>query len=76
MERHTFLTEKCDGTIKGRTCANASIQLNFMTKEEATSPSIMTKSILITPTLGAVENQECDDSSHPKCIFTNRETVQ
>ena len=33
MESLIFLTDKCDGIIKGQTCANLSIQRDCMNKE-------------------------------------------
>jgi hypothetical protein len=58
METVIFLTEKSNGTIKGQTCANRSIQRNYMTKDEASSPAVMTESTLITATLDSAENRD------------------
>jgi hypothetical protein len=68
MESLIFLTEKRDGTIKGRTCANGSVQRNYMTKEEATSPTVMTESILITATLEAAENRDIMTADIPNAF--------
>ena len=39
MELLIFLTEKRDGTIKARTVANGSVQQEWMSKEDAASPT-------------------------------------
>jgi hypothetical protein len=48
MESLIFLTEKRDGTIKARTCANASTQREYTEKDKAASPTALTESHLIT----------------------------
>jgi hypothetical protein len=68
MESLIFLAEKRDGTIEGRTCANRSVQQNYMTKEEATSPMVMTESILITATLEAAENRDIMTADIPNAF--------
>ncbi len=58
MESLMFLTEKRDNTIKARTCANGSTQHNYMEKEESTSPTAMTESILLTAVIEAQEGRD------------------
>ena len=48
LESLIFLTEKRDGTVKARTCANGSVQRNWMSKEEAASPTASTEATLLT----------------------------
>ena len=48
-----FFTEKRDGTIKARACANGSSQRHYISKEKAASPKVSTESILITSVLDA-----------------------
>jgi hypothetical protein len=48
MDSLIFLTEKRDGRIKARTCANGSTQRIYTNKEDAASPTAMTESILLT----------------------------
>ena len=43
-----FLTEKRDGAIKARVCANGSTQRTYIYKNKATSPTITTEALLIT----------------------------
>ena len=42
MNSLIFLTEKKDGTVKARACANGSSQRKFIMKEEAASPTVTT----------------------------------
>jgi hypothetical protein len=42
-----FLTEKRDGEVKARTCANGNTQCQHIAKEEATAPNVTTEAIFI-----------------------------
>ena len=53
MESLIFLTEKKDGRIKARTCANGSTQREYTKRNEATSPTALTESHLITAVIDA-----------------------
>ena len=53
MESLIFLTEKKDGTIKARTCANGSTQREYTGRDEAASPTALTESHLITAVIDA-----------------------
>ena len=48
LEAVTILLRKKSGLVKSRTCANGSVQCNWMTKEEVTSPTALTESVLLT----------------------------
>ena len=58
MESLIFLTEKRDSKIKARTCANGSTQREYTLKEEATSPTAATESIIITGVVEAKQNRD------------------
>ena len=58
MESLIFLTEKRDGTIKARQCANGSVQRKWMGKEESTSPTALLESILLTAVIDAMEKRD------------------
>jgi hypothetical protein len=63
MESLLFLSEKKDGTIKSRFCANGSTQRDYMTREETSSPTVSTEAIIITGAIEADEGREvacCD----------------
>ena len=53
-----FLVEKNDGRIKARTCANGSIQRNYIDKDKATSPTALTEAIMIKAAIEADENRD------------------
>ena len=53
-----FLTEKRDGKIKARTCANGGIQRNWMNKEETASPTTALESVLLTGVIDAKEKRD------------------
>ena len=48
-----FLKEKRDGRVKGRTCVNGAPQREYIKKEDATSPTVMTDSVFITSVVDA-----------------------
>jgi hypothetical protein len=53
-----FLTEKKDGTIKARTCADGSKQRSWMEREETSSPTAQVESILLTAVIEAKEGRD------------------
>ena len=53
MESLIFLAEKRNGDIKVRYCANGSTQRTYIPKEEASSPTVGTDSVLITGVIDA-----------------------
>ena len=58
MESLIFLTEKRDGRIKARTCANGSKQRLWMSKDEAASPTVMLESLFLSACIDAKEGRE------------------
>ena len=48
LESLIFLTEKRDGTIKSRQCANGSIQREWMSKENTASPTVSLPAVTLT----------------------------
>ena len=58
MESLIFLTEKRDGKIKARTCANGSTQREYTPKEDAEIPTAATDSILLTGVLDAQQQRD------------------
>ena len=58
MDSLAFFTEKRDKTVKARTCANGSTQREYMTKEEAASPTASLESIMLTATIDAHEKRK------------------
>ena len=58
LESLIFLTEKRDGNVKGRTCANGSTQRGYVGRDEAASPTAITESILLTAVIDAKEGRD------------------
>jgi hypothetical protein len=58
LESLMFLKEKCDGTIKGRTCADGRIQRETAEPGAATPPTVSLEYVLITSTIEAYEGRE------------------
>jgi hypothetical protein len=58
-----FLVEKKDDTVKAHHCANGSSQHEYMQREEMSSPTVSTESVLLTPAIEAREGRDvaiCD----------------
>ena len=58
LESHIFLTQKRTGEIKGRTVAGGNKQRNYIEKEDASSPTVATESVILTSVIDAVEQRE------------------
>ena len=68
MESLIFLTEKKDGRIKARTCANGSTQQNYTNQDEAASPTAMTESHLITAVIDAKQGRDVMTADIPNAF--------
>jgi hypothetical protein len=53
-----FVTEKRDGTIKGRMVYNGKPTRDWLSKEDSSSPTVSLESIFITAALDAKENRD------------------
>ena len=63
LESLIFLTEKRDGRIKARHCANGSTQRAYMDKDQVSSPTVSLEALLLTAVIDAEENRDvatCD----------------
>ena len=58
LESHIFLKEKRCSTMKGRTVADGSKQCDYMSKEDASSPTVTTESVLYTCIIDAEEGRD------------------
>jgi hypothetical protein len=47
-ESHMFLKEKGDGSLKGRTVARGNKQWDYISKEDASSPTVTTEALLLS----------------------------
>jgi hypothetical protein len=57
LESHIFLTEKRTSKIKGRTVAGGNKQRGYIEKEDASSPTVATESVILTSVVDAAENR-------------------
>jgi hypothetical protein len=68
MESLLFLIEKRNGRIKARTCANGSTQREYINREDATSPTAATESILITGVIEAKQQRDIMTNDVPNAF--------
>jgi hypothetical protein len=52
------MKEKSDGTIKGRMVAGGNKQRGYIDKEESSSPTVATESVILTSIIDAIEQRE------------------
>ena len=55
MESLIFLEEKKSGEIKAGHCANGSTQTDYMSREDVSSPTVMTELTMLTSVVEAEE---------------------
>ena len=58
LESHIFMKMKKTGEIKGRTVAGGNKQRGYIDKEESSSPTVATESVIITAMIDAEEERE------------------
>jgi hypothetical protein len=57
LESHIFMKKKRTGEIKGRTVAGGNKQRGYIDKEESSSPTVATESVLLTSIVDAIEER-------------------
>ena len=57
LEPHVFIKQKLDGKIKGQTVSGGNKQCTFIPKEDSSSPTVNTKSALLTSIADSEENR-------------------
>jgi hypothetical protein len=68
MESLIFLTEKKDGRIKARTCANGSTQREYTSQDEAASPTALTELYIITAVIDAKQGRDVITADIPNAF--------
>jgi hypothetical protein len=58
FESHMFLKQKRDGKIKGRTVAGGNKQRDYISKEDASSPTVATEALLLSCIIDAEEGRD------------------
>ena len=69
MEALMFLTEKRDGTIKGRAVYNGKPTRVWLKREESTSPTAFTESIFLTAIVDAKERRDVMSNDVPNAFI-------
>jgi hypothetical protein len=72
LESHMFLKQKRDGNIKGRTVAGGNKQRDFISKEDASSPTVATESVLLTCIIDAEEERDVAVIDIPNAFIQTR----
>jgi hypothetical protein len=72
LESHMFLKEKRDGKIKGRTVAGGNKQRDYISKEDASSPTVATESILLSCIIDAEEERDVAVIDIPNAFIQTR----
>jgi hypothetical protein len=73
LESHMFLKEKKTGTIKGRTVAGGNNkQRDFISKEEASSPTVATEAVLLSCIIDADEGRDVPVIDIPNAFIQTR----
>ena len=72
LESHLFIKEKKDGRMKGRIVAGGNKQRDFISKEEASSPTVATESVLLTCVIDAEEERDVAVVDIPNAFIQTR----
>jgi hypothetical protein len=72
LESHMFLKQKWDGKIKGRTVAGGNKQRDYISKEDASSPTVATESVLLSCIIDAEEERDVSVVDIPNAFVQTR----
>jgi len=72
LESHMFVVRKCTGETKARVVAGGNLQRGHVTKEESNSPTVSTKSVLLTSIVDALEEQDVTIINIPNAFIQTR----
>jgi len=72
LESHMFLKEKRDLNIKGRTVAGGNKQRDYISKEDASSPTVATESVLLSCIIDAEEDRDVAVIDIPNAFVQTR----
>jgi hypothetical protein len=72
LESHMFLKEKRDGKTKARTVAGGNKQRGYIQKEDASSPTVATESVLLTCIVDAEEGRDVAVIDVPNAFIQTR----
>jgi hypothetical protein len=60
LESHIFITQKRSGEIKGRTVAGGNKQQGYIKTEDASSPTVLIKSVILISMVDTIEERDRD----------------
>ena len=69
---HIFIKEKRDGVIKGRSVAGGNKQRDYISKEDASSPTLATKVVLLSYIIDAEEERDVAVINIPNAFIQTR----
>jgi len=72
LESHMFLKKKRSGKIKGRAVAGGNKQRDYISKEDASSPTVATESVLLTCIIDAEEERDVAVIDIPNAFIQTR----
>jgi hypothetical protein len=72
LESHMFLKLKRDGKIKGRTVAGGNKQRDYISKEDASSPTVATESVLLSCIIDTEEHRDVAVVDIPNAFVQTR----
>ena len=72
LESHLFLKLKRDGKIKGRAVAGGNKQRDFISKEDASSPTVSTEAVLLSCIIDAEEERDVAAIDIPNAFIQTR----
>ena len=58
LESHIFIKKKKSGEIKGRTVAGGNKQRRYISQEDASSPTVLIESVILTLMIDAIEERD------------------
>ena len=76
LKSHIFIKQKKSGEIKGRTVAGGNKQRGYINQEDASSPTVLTESVILTCMIGAMEEREVTIVDIPNAFIQNEVTDQ
>ena len=72
LESHMFLKQKRDGNVKGCHMAGGIKQRDFISKEDASSPTVSTEAVMLTHVVDAEEDRDVATIDIPNAFIQTR----
>ena len=72
LQSHMFVVKKRDGVTKARVVAGGNLQRGHVSKEESSSPTVSTESVLLTSIIDAHEGRDVAVIDIPNAFIQTR----